>query len=198
MEGTFTTLRLEWVKPHVLEVALNRPSKSNAINGTMWQELQRCFGSFCPSLPDLRCVLVTGLGKNFCAGLDLAESQLLSEPGTDVARTALRLRRHILELQASFSAIEALAVPVLACVHGACYGAGLDMISACDIRWACEVHFHSTASFIYAPFQTCHQPSCLASRTHFVDVVSLKMCNTFDHKDHTSPPLAKFCGFTAG
>ena len=58
--------------------------------------------------------------------------------GSDVARTALRTRAHVIELQASLDALEQLAVPVVACIHGACYGAGLDMICACDVRWACD------------------------------------------------------------
>ena len=134
----FATLRLDWPgPPGVLEVALNRPRKSNAVDRQMWHDLKACFGTYLVGLADLRCVVLTGgMSKNFCAGLDLGDTEPVD--GVDVARTALRTRTHVLELQASLDALEALAVPVVAAVHGACYGAGLDMICACDIRWACD------------------------------------------------------------
>ena len=134
----FATLRLTWPgPPGVLEVSLNRPQKSNAVNREMWKDLRACFGTHLPTLADLRCVVLTGgASKNFCAGLDLGDTEPIE--GSDVARTALRTRAHVIELQASLDALEQLAVPVVACIHGACYGAGLDMICACDVRWACD------------------------------------------------------------
>ena len=97
----FETLRLSWARPHVIEVALHRPLKSNAVSPLMWRELHTCFSTHIPGLDDVRCVLLTGGdSKNFCAGIDLVAG-LAPEPGTDVARTALRLRKHIMELQAS-------------------------------------------------------------------------------------------------
>lgn len=56
--------------------------------------------------------------------------------GSDPARTALLLRSHIKDLQDSVSSIEVCAKPVVAAVHGVCFGAGLDLISACDVRYA--------------------------------------------------------------
>ena len=49
-----------------------------------------------------------------------------------------KLRRQILELQNSFNQIEACRVPVLATIHGGCIGGGMDMISACDMRYCSE------------------------------------------------------------
>ena len=64
-----------------------------------------------------------------------------TQPGTestDVARKTIAQRRHILELQSSFSAIEACPQPVIAAVHGACVGGGIDLSCACDIRLCSE------------------------------------------------------------
>ena len=58
----------------------------------------------------------------------------MQNKGTDVARTALQLRNLILGFQESFNAIENCNQPVIAAVHGACIGAGVDMVSACDVR----------------------------------------------------------------
>ena len=143
---TFTTLRLTRLGEYAVEVALNRPRKSNAIDGAMWRELRACFEALA-ALDWLRVVLLTGGdSKNFCAGIDLADLQSglalgigvgrPSEDDPDAARRALGIRKHILYLQGAFDAIEALPVPVVAVVHGACFGGAIDLITACDVRWA--------------------------------------------------------------
>ena len=137
---SFETLHVAWLDDHghALLVELNRPRKRNAVSTTMWRELRECFSTALPSLSTLRVVLLTGgESASFCGGIDISDlGAFMSEPGSDTARTALRIRRNVLEMQQSFDAMEALAVPVIAAVHGACVGAGVDMITACDIRWA--------------------------------------------------------------
>ena len=134
----FETLRLSWLdeEGHVLLVELNRPRKRNAINWVMWSELRECFASL-QSLDTLRVVLLTGgESASFCGGIDISEFGSGRDQGADTARSALRIRRKVIEMQQAFDAMEALSVPVVACVHGACVGAGVDMITACDVRWA--------------------------------------------------------------
>lgn len=134
----YSTLRLSWLdeEGHVLLVELNRPGKRNAINSVMWTELRECFTAL-QSLPTLRVVLLTGGDSaSFCGGIDISDFGSFREPGADPARSGLRIRRKVMEMQRSFDAMEALSVPVVACVHGACVGAGVDMVTACDIRWA--------------------------------------------------------------
>lgn len=57
-------------------------------------------------------------------------------PSNDPARTALALREHILSFQAAISAPERCLVPVIAAIHGIAYGLAVDIITACDIRYA--------------------------------------------------------------
>ena len=134
----FETLRLSWLdeEGHVLLVELNRPRKRNAINWAMWSELRECFASL-QSLDTLRVVLLSGgESASFCGGIDISEFGQGREQGADTARSGLIIRRKVIEMQQAFGAMEALSVPVVACVHGACVGAGVDMITACDVRWA--------------------------------------------------------------
>ena len=133
----FETLRLSWLdeEGHVLLVELNRPRKRNAINWAMWSELRECFATL-QSLDTLRCVLLSGgESASFCGGIDISEFGQGREQGADTARSGLIIRRKVIEMQQAFGAMEALSVPVVACVHGACVGAGVDMITACDVRW---------------------------------------------------------------
>ncbi|KAK6011743.1 enoyl-CoA hydratase/isomerase family protein, partial [Ostertagia ostertagi] len=56
------------------------------------------------------------------------------QDGEDIARKARQIRRKILEMQQAFTNIEKCCKPVIAAVHGVCYGGGIDIITACDIR----------------------------------------------------------------
>ncbi|XP_040437534.1 delta(3,5)-Delta(2,4)-dienoyl-CoA isomerase, mitochondrial, partial [Falco naumanni] len=74
------------------------------------------------------------------AGIDLVEmgGEFLAVPGEDAARRAWHLREKIASYQETFSVLEKCPKPVIAAVHGACVGAGVDLISACDIRYCSQ------------------------------------------------------------
>ena len=78
------------------------------------------------------------------AGIDLADfadlAQIVTGEG-DVARKAFSIMRLVRSYQESFTAIERCPKPVIAAIHGGCIGAGVDMTSACDIRYAAEDSF---------------------------------------------------------
>merc|ERR1712159_90047 len=75
-----------------------------------------------------------GSGRMFTGGLDLAESPFTSFVD-DVAHAGLAIRRIGKEWQQAFTNIETCGKAVIACVHGACIGGGIEMIAACDIRY---------------------------------------------------------------
>ena len=107
----------------VLTIALNRPDKLNAFDAATHK-------AFAASLkeaadPEVRAVVLTGAGRGFCVGQDLAE---LQERERDVAALLReRWNRHVLGLRG-------LEKPVLAAVNGAAAGAGLSLACACDLR----------------------------------------------------------------
>lgn len=137
MLPTFETLSLS-VDSHIAHVQLNRPNKANAMNLPMWGELQTCF-EYLSSADDVRVVVLSGAGKNFCAGIDLDMfASVVDEAQSDPARAAEQLRLTILRLQENLSAIEKCRKPVLAAIHGNCVGGGIDMVSCCDMRYCAE------------------------------------------------------------
>ena len=92
----------------------------------------------------MRALVVCGNGKHFTGGMDLANFQgILSLIHNEPGRAAYALRRLVLSLQDSFTALEECRLPVIAAIHGACIGGGIDMISACDIRLASQDAFFS-------------------------------------------------------
>jgi (methylthio)acryloyl-CoA hydratase len=108
----------------VAHVRLNRPAKRNAINDTLVAQLHTTF----VNLPShVGAVVLTGSGSHFCAGLDLSE---LSE--RSVAEGVLHSRTW----HAAMDAIQFGRVPVVAVLHGAVVGGGLEIASSCHIRVA--------------------------------------------------------------
>jgi enoyl-CoA hydratase len=119
-------------------IALNRPSKANAINATMWRELKLA-AEWLDAAPQARVGILSGAGKYFTAGLDLGMlGELKGDPTACDGRAREKLYRDILEIQASVSAFERCRKPIIAQVQGACVGGGVDIITACDLRYACD------------------------------------------------------------
>ncbi|MEX5539139.1 crotonase/enoyl-CoA hydratase family protein [Pseudomonas poae] len=123
---------------NVAHVQINRPEKINAMNAAFWCEIIEIF-QWVEDTDAVRAVVLSGAGKHFSSGIDLMMlAQVANDPGKDVGRNARLLRRKILELQASFNAVDNCRKPVLAAIQGYCIGGAIDLISACDMRYAAE------------------------------------------------------------
>jgi enoyl-CoA hydratase/carnithine racemase len=125
------------IEEAVARVELDRADKGNCLNAIMWRELKDVFEKL-DDRPGIRAVVVSGRGRHFSTGIDL---DFLSSMRQDLERLAEgrkqeRLRRFISDLQDSVSAIERCRKPVLASVQGFCLGAGVDIVAACDMRYA--------------------------------------------------------------
>lgn len=114
-------------------VVLNRPKRRNALSLEMFHALRDALRQL-DADPEVRAVVLRGEGKGFCAGIDLSALDALLDGGGADGRE--RLRRKILELQECISAPETISKPVVAAAHGTCFGAGVDLLCACDIRIA--------------------------------------------------------------
>ncbi|XP_076137975.1 delta(3,5)-Delta(2,4)-dienoyl-CoA isomerase, mitochondrial isoform X2 [Alosa pseudoharengus] len=133
--SAFSTLSISRPSNAITHVELNRPEKRNAMNRAFWSEMVDCFTEIAGD-SECRVVIFSGAGKIFTAGIDLMDmaSDVLQPEGDDIARTSWNLRRIITKYQETFSVIEKCPKPVVAAVHGACVGGGVDLITACDIR----------------------------------------------------------------
>ncbi|CDH47464.1 crotonase/enoyl-CoA hydratase family protein [Candidatus Contendibacter odensensis] len=132
----FTCLNLT-LADHIAQIELNRPDKANALNGTLWHEISAAF-HWVDDTPEVRVAVLSGAGRHFCAGIDFElMGEVLSTVDTlGPGRKEEQLRRTIMELQAAFTTLESCRKPVLAAIHGRCIGGGLDLIAACDMRYA--------------------------------------------------------------
>src|SRR5687768_1061665 len=111
----------------VARIFLNRPEKANALNSAMLSALARGIESL--DLETLRVVVIAGRGRNFCGGADSAELKALH---------AANAGAFVEKIHRVCKAIRDLPVPVLAQLHGAVIGAGLEIAAACDLRVAAE------------------------------------------------------------
>ncbi|THH41078.1 enoyl-CoA hydratase-related protein [Neolewinella litorea] len=119
----------------VARLTFNRPERANALDEDAWQAMKDAFERASAD-NEVRVVVLEGTGKHFCAGMDLSVLQNLQTKFTGPRE---RVREGVLafitDLQACITAIERCDKPVIAAVHGACVGAGVDIITACDIRY---------------------------------------------------------------
>ena len=123
----------------VQRITLNRPDKLNAFTPERVRKLSAAFAA-AETDAAVRCVLVTGAGRGFCAGANLAEGGIASRgPGADVGAT---LETHYNPM---ILRLRALAKPVVCAVNGVAAGAGANFALACDIVLAAR-----SASFIQA------------------------------------------------
>lgn len=131
----YQAFRVE-LKDKIAHVQINRPEKRNAMNSAFWTEIIEIF-TWVDRTDDVRVVVLSGAGEHFSSGIDLnLLAQAAALVGKDVGRSADALRRKILELQASFNAVDRCRKPVLAAIQGYCLGGAIDLVSACDMRYA--------------------------------------------------------------
>lgn len=113
----------------VAVITLNRPEKLNSFNQTMAYELQAAL-DHCMDDQDVRCVVITGAGRAFCAGQDLEEA---------IAADAADIEEHVeTKYNPIVRKIRAIKKPVIAAVNGVAAGAGANLAYCCDIIVAAE------------------------------------------------------------
>lgn len=131
------------IENHIASVSFNRPKKANSLHMDAWEEMQQIFESLHEN-PEVRVIVLSGEGNHFCAGIDL-ETLMSLQKFNEIScegRKREALRKFIFKLQDSITAIEKCRKPVLAAIHGACVGGGVDITAACDMRYCVEkTHF---------------------------------------------------------
>ena len=134
------------ISDQVAHVRLSRPDALNTMTPEFWRELPEIVTGISDEA-SARVVVLSSTGRHFSAGMDLSvfgggssslgggDQEL--EPGRRHART----RSHARLLQWSFTALEKARVPVIAAVQGGVIGGAVDLVTACDLRYATEDAF---------------------------------------------------------
>lgn len=119
------TIEIE-LRDGVALVFLARPEKLNAVNQVMFEEIGTA-ADYVRDDPAVKVAVISGRGRAFSAGLDLAMAESLV--GVDLTEFRMMVRR----MQRNFRAWELIEKPVLASVNGPAFGAGTELVLACDM-----------------------------------------------------------------
>jgi enoyl-CoA hydratase len=116
------------VSEDIAVVKINRPEALNALNADVLDELEDVF-TYIAQADDIRAVILTGEGKAFVAGADIAA---MGKMGTMDGRDFMRKGQAVMAL------IEGVEKPVVAAVNGFALGGGCELAMACDVRFSSE------------------------------------------------------------
>ena len=122
---------------HIGSIWLNRPEKKNALSADMWADIPSAVADL-DDEESIRVIVLAARGSAFCVGIDLGMLAGLQPSEESAADNNRRVYEKVKELQETASAFSATPKPVVAAVQGWCLGAGMDLITACDLRLASE------------------------------------------------------------
>ncbi len=124
----------------IAHIVLNRPDELNTMTPDFWRELPQLVDEI-SNRGSARAIVVSSTGKHFCAGMDISvftSGDLNNDADTEVGRARANFRYNVLHLQDTFTAFERARMPVLAAMQGGVVGGAVDMVTACDMRYATE------------------------------------------------------------
>ena len=125
------------IADHIAHIRFNRPDKANSMTMEFWQELPEAVDRISHDA-EARVIVISSEGKHFTAGMDISVfmSGSLDADAANAHVSAEAFRYKIKALQETFSALERARQPVLAAIQGGAIGAGVDLATACDCRYA--------------------------------------------------------------
>lgn len=126
------------IADRVAHLRLSRPDELNTMVPEFWSELPAIVTAISRTA-SARVVVISSTGKHFSAGMDLAVfggDQLTGDDAVELGRKQAGMRQKAKVLQWAFTALEKARVPVLAAVQGGVIGGAVDLVTACDLRYA--------------------------------------------------------------
>jgi enoyl-CoA hydratase len=125
---------------HIAHLVLNRPDAMNTMNPTFWRELDEVL-THIQRDGTARALVISSTGKHFSAGmsLDTFSNAIQMDDQSPEGRAAIF--DSLSDLQATFTKLESLRIPVIVAIQGGCIGGAVDMVTACCIRYATKDTF---------------------------------------------------------
>jgi len=133
------------IKDNIAHIVMNRPEKRNSMVPAFWDELPAIVADL-DDFVQARVIVISSTGPHFTSGMDVSsfsDGHLdldAQDPATRMQHGA-RFYNNVKRLQKSFSCLEECRLPVLAAIQGGCIGGGVDLATACDMRYVTEDAF---------------------------------------------------------
>jgi enoyl-CoA hydratase len=123
------------IENHVAHLVLNQPKAMNTMHPQFWRELDGVLSDLHRS-GEARALVISSTGKHFSAGMALETfgGAIQMNDATPEGRAAVF--DTLSDMQATFTKLETLRIPVIAAIQGGCIGGAVDMVTACCIRYA--------------------------------------------------------------
>ena len=128
------------ISNNIARVVMKRPEKRNNMNTAFWNELPLLINDIDLNVR-ARVIVISSTGPHFCSGIDLdmfLSGGIKDErmDSTHRRQAAPKFMNMLDVMQTSISVLEECRLPVLAAIQGGCIGGGVDMVTACDMRYA--------------------------------------------------------------
>ena len=123
------------IDQHIAHLVLNRPDRLNALDMTVWRELDEVLQQL-HQANQARVLVISSTGKHFSAGMSLeafGESVSMDDQSAEGRAAIFDM---LGGLQATFTRLETLRMPVIVAIQGGCIGGAVDMVTACCLRYA--------------------------------------------------------------
>lgn len=132
---TTTCFSLNWIDGCIAHLVLNRPEQLNTMNPTFWRELDTVLARLHQD-GRARVLVISSTGRHFSAGmsLDTFDGAITLDEGSAEGRAAIF--DLLTDMQATFSRLESLRMPVICAIQGGCIGGAVDMVTAACVRYA--------------------------------------------------------------
>jgi enoyl-CoA hydratase len=136
------------VADKIAHVVMNRPEKRNSMIPEFWEELPEIIRDIDDNAR-ARVIVISSTGPHFSSGLDVSafRPDANAEAGDPARQRRERRQRgaafysNVSQMQRTFSSLEACRIPVIAAIQGGCIGGGVDLVTACDMRYATDDAF---------------------------------------------------------
>ena len=123
------------VQDHIAHLVLNRPAELNTMHPTFWRELDEVLTQL-HRQGQARALVISSTGKHFSAGMSLEAFGGAIAMDDQSAEGRAAIYDLLTGMQATFTKLETLRIPVIAAIQGGCIGGAVDMVTACCVRYA--------------------------------------------------------------
>jgi enoyl-CoA hydratase len=123
------------IDKHIAHLVMNRPDRLNALDMTVWRELDEVLQQLHTS-NQARVLVISSTGKHFSAGMSLEAFGNSVSMDDQTAEGRAAIFDMLSGLQSTFTRLETLRIPVIVAIQGGCIGGAVDMVTACCLRYA--------------------------------------------------------------